>query len=117
MSEFSFQTVPSLRFGEPAADALAPMVASFGARRLMLVTDPGVQGAGLVEPVVSALEASGLTVAVYDDVAADPPETKVLAAVEAARSFGAEAQGTRSLGYKDQLRWCGASRHAVPTVS
>ena len=84
MSEFSFQTVPSLKFGEPAADALAPMVASFGARRLMLVTDPGVQGAGLVEPVVSALEASGLTVAVYDDVAADPPETKVLAAVEAA---------------------------------
>ena len=61
MSEFSFQTVPSLKFGEPAADALAPMVAGFGARRLMLITDPGVRGAGLVEPVVSALEASGLT--------------------------------------------------------
>ena len=44
MSEFSFQTVPSLKFGEPTADALAPMVASFGARRLMLVTDPGVKG-------------------------------------------------------------------------
>jgi len=91
MSEFSFQTVPSLKFGEPAADALAPMVASFGARRLMLVTDPGVRGARLVEPVVSALEASGLTVAVYDDVEADPPEAKVLAAVAAAQSFGAEA--------------------------
>ena len=84
MSEFSFQTVPSLTFGEPAADALASMVAGVGARRLMLVTDPGVRGAGLVDPVVAALESSGLTVAVYDDVEADPPETKILAAVEAA---------------------------------
>ena len=91
MSEFSFQTVPSLTFGEPAADALASMVAGVGARRLMLVTDPGVRGAGLVDPVVAALETSGLTVAVYDDIEADPPEAKVLAAVEAARAFGAEA--------------------------
>ncbi|MEC8037133.1 MAG: iron-containing alcohol dehydrogenase [Pseudomonadota bacterium] len=91
MSAFSFQTVPSLKFGEPAAEALAPMVASFGARRLMLVTDTGVRGAGLVDPVVAALESSGLTVAVYDDVEADPPETKILAAVEAAQFFGAEA--------------------------
>ena len=91
MSDFSFQTVPSLSFGEPAADALASMVAGVGARRLMLVTDPGVRGAGLVDPVVAALETSGLTVAVYDDIEADPPEAKVLAAVEAAQSFGAEA--------------------------
>lgn len=91
MSEFSFQTVPSLTFGEPAADALASMVAGVGARRLMLVTDPGVRGAGLVDPVVASLETNGLTVAVYDDIEADPPEAKVLAAVEAARAFGAEA--------------------------
>lgn len=91
MSAFSFQTVPSLKFGEPAAQALAPMVSSFGAQRLMIVTDPGVVAAGLVEPVAAALKGLGLTVSVYDDVEADPPEAKVLAAVEAAGQFGAEA--------------------------
>ena len=91
MSVFSFQTVPNLRFGESAAEALAPMVEGYGARRLMLITDPGVVGAGLVGPVVAGLEARGLTVAIYDDVEADPPETKVLSAVKAARDFKAEA--------------------------
>jgi alcohol dehydrogenase len=91
MTAFSFQTVPSLKFGEPAAEALAPMVAGFGASRLMIVTDPGVVGAGLVAPVAQALEGRGLTVSVYSDVEADPPEAKVLAAVDAARSFAAQA--------------------------
>ncbi|RZO29727.1 MAG: iron-containing alcohol dehydrogenase [Rhodospirillaceae bacterium] len=91
MSVFSFQTVPNLRFGESAAEALAPMVEGYGTRRLMLITDPGVVGAGLVGPVVAGLEARGLTVAIYDDVEADPPETKVLSAVKAARDFKAEA--------------------------
>lgn len=91
MSAFSFQTVPSLKFGEPAAEALAPMVSGFGAQRLMIVTDPGVVAAGLVDPIAAALTGLGLTVSVYDDVEADPPETKVLAAVNAAKQFGAEA--------------------------
>lgn len=91
MSAFSFQTVPSLKFGEPAAEALAAMVSSFGAQRLMIVSDPGVVAAGLVDPIAAALKGLGLTVSVYDDVEADPPETKVLAAVDAAKQFGAEA--------------------------
>ena len=91
MSAFSFQTVPSLKFGEPAAEPLAPMIGSFGAQRLMIVTDPGVVAAGLVDPVSSALEGLGLTVSVFDDVEADPPEAKVLAAVDAAKQFDAQA--------------------------
>ncbi len=91
MTAFSFQTVPSIKFGEPAAEALAPMVAGFGAQRLMIVTDPGVVDAGLVTPVKDALTGLGLKVHVYDDVEADPPEAKVLAAVAAAQDFDAEA--------------------------
>lgn len=91
MAAFSFQTVPNLKFGEPAAQALAPTVADFGAKRLMIITDPGVVGVGLVAPVADALEQMGLTVRVYDDVEADPPEAKVLTAVQAAKDFGAEA--------------------------
>ena len=91
MTAFSFQTVPSLKFGEPAAEALAAMLGNFGARRLMIVTDPGVARAGLVDPIASALTDLGLMVSVYDDVEADPPQAKVLAAVAAAQDFDAEA--------------------------
>ncbi len=91
MTAFSFQTVPSIKFGEPAAEALAAMVSGFGANRLMIVSDRGVVGAGLVEPVQRSLTELGLTVLVHDDVEADPPEAKVLEAVAAAQEFGAEA--------------------------
>ena len=91
MAAFSFQTVPSLKFGEPAAQALAPMMADFGAKRVMIVTDLGVVKVGLVAPVAEALEHQGLRVLIYDDVEADPPEAKVLTAVQAAQKFGAEA--------------------------
>ena len=86
MTAFSFQTVPSIKFGEPAAEALAAMVSGFGANRLMIVSDRGVVGAGLVEPVQRSLTELGLTVLVHDDVEADPPEAKVLEAVAAAQA-------------------------------
>ena len=67
------------------------MMADFGAKRVMIVTDPGVVKVGLVAPVAEALEHLGLRVLIYDDVEADPPEAKVLTAVQAAQEFGAEA--------------------------
>ena len=69
MSEFSFQTVPSLTFGErllmhsrpwPPASAPAAM------------PRPRRAGAGLVDPVVAALETRA-DQAVYDGTEADPP--------------------------------------------
>jgi alcohol dehydrogenase class IV len=59
-------------------------------KRLFLITDPGLVSAGIVAPVVAALRGTGREVAVYHDVEADPPEARVLATVEAARSAGAE---------------------------
>jgi alcohol dehydrogenase class IV len=44
----------------------------------------------LYAPVVAALEGAGLTVTVYSEVEADPPETRVLATVAAARAATAE---------------------------
>jgi alcohol dehydrogenase class IV len=59
-------------------------------KRLFVITDPGLVRAGVVAPVVDALEQAGLTVTVYSDVEADPPEARVLAAVAAAQGAGAE---------------------------
>ena len=55
-----------------------------------MVTDAGLMAAGLVGPVVEALAADGVTSIVHDAVRADPPEADVQAAVEVARTDGAD---------------------------
>lgn len=93
MTDFEFRTVPQIVSEAGAAARLAEM----GHRvledvtRVLVVSDQGVRGAGLLDAPVAALERAGLSVAVFDDATADPPESMVLAAAERARRFGAEA--------------------------
>jgi alcohol dehydrogenase class IV len=90
MSQFIFNTTPSVVFGSGTIGRLPEIAAARLGRRLMLVTDAGLVRAGLVAPVLEALQGAGLAVTAFDQVVADPPEAVVLAAAEAARSFGAE---------------------------
>ena len=85
MRPFTFQTVPDIRFGVGAAEALADVALARGAGRALIVTDAGVAGAGLVDPARQALTDAGLRVSVFADVVADPPEAVVLACAEAAQ--------------------------------
>ncbi|CBL46164.1 Iron-containing alcohol dehydrogenase [gamma proteobacterium HdN1] len=55
------------------------------AKRIFIVTDPGLFKIGLLDPIVSVLQAQGCDVQVYHEVEADPPEARVLATVAAAR--------------------------------
>lgn len=91
MNDFVFETPPRIVCKPGAALALAPELAAFGARHVFLVTDPGLVRAGIVQPPVDALRASGLQVTVFAEVQADPPEANVLAAGTAARATGADA--------------------------
>jgi alcohol dehydrogenase class IV len=76
------------RLGEIAATQLG--------RRIMLVTDPGLLKAGVVQPALTALADARIEVSVYADVEADPPEHVIEAAADAARKFG--AKGVIGLG-------------------
>jgi alcohol dehydrogenase len=59
--------------GKAALEHIPYEVRGLGARRPMIITDKGVRGAGLLEPIVSACEESELEiVAIYDDV---PPDS------------------------------------------
>lgn len=60
--------------GEKALDKLAGEFKQLGARRPLLVTDPGVAGAGLLDLVKAAFADSDVTIgAVYDRVPPDSP--------------------------------------------
>tara|TARA_R110000868_G_scaffold53928_3_gene169158 strand:+ start:1703 stop:2842 length:1140 start_codon:yes stop_codon:yes gene_type:complete len=92
MSSFDFRTVPHVHVGAGSAARLARIAAPLigGRKRIFLVTDPGVRRFGLIDGAVAALEEAGLSVAIFDEVVADPPESVVMAATQAARDFGAE---------------------------
>lgn len=85
---FEFRTVPLIRVEWGGAGRLAELLAeTFAQRNILIVTDPGLVKAGLIEPIVSNLRSNGYSVAIFDDVVADPPEDVVLAAVEYGRQI------------------------------
>ncbi|WP_417494978.1 iron-containing alcohol dehydrogenase [Maricaulis sp.] len=92
MPSFDFRTVPHVHVGAGSVARLAQLAAPLigDRRRIFLVTDPGVRAVGQTDAAVAALEAAGLSVSIFDQVVADPPEAVVLAAADAARNFGAE---------------------------
>jgi alcohol dehydrogenase class IV len=92
MTAFAFNTVASI-VSEPGASArLGQIVAErfTQARHVLIVTDPGFLRTGLLEPARASLVAQGLTVSIFSEVVADPPEHVVHAAVQAAREPAAD---------------------------
>ncbi|WP_207538616.1 iron-containing alcohol dehydrogenase [Sabulicella rubraurantiaca] len=69
-----------LHLGEGVLRELPAELALAGIERPLLVTDPGVVAAGLLEPVLAALPV-GMAVAVHDGVPSNPDEASVRAAL------------------------------------
>ncbi|HEX2035506.1 MAG TPA: iron-containing alcohol dehydrogenase [Chloroflexota bacterium] len=70
-------------YAEGAAGEIGPHAAKLGAKRVMVVSDPGVVRAGITKPVVDSVSAAGLEVQVYDAVEPDPRVEIVERALEA----------------------------------
>ncbi|MDP2226892.1 MAG: iron-containing alcohol dehydrogenase [Moraxellaceae bacterium] len=88
--QFDFATTPRVIVRPGAMRQPTDWVASLPGQRLFVITDPGLVAAGIVAPVVAALEAAGLVVSLYSEVEADPPEARVLATVAAAQAARAD---------------------------
>ncbi len=87
---FTFNTVPSIRFGDGLLARIGEMVAIAGHRRVLVVTDPGMMTTGIVEVAIEHLREADISVTIYSDVEADPPESVVLAATAMAQESDAE---------------------------
>ena len=71
--------LPALVFGVGAVERLGEVVKRYGSRALV-VTDPGVAGAGVAAQVVDVLRDAGVPTALFADVHANPILEDVLAA-------------------------------------
>ncbi len=79
---------PGLTFGSGASAEIGHDLAATGARRVLLVTDPGVAATGHPERIAGQLAHEGLTVTTYDGVRVEPTDESLDAAICFARDAG-----------------------------
>lgn len=89
MSDFTFNTTPSIRRITGGAAKLGDIVgsmpfASEGAE-VLFVTDPGILKLGLAERALSNLKQCGFVVTIFDKIEPDPKAATVVEAVEIAK--------------------------------
>ena len=91
MNAFDLQMNFRVVFKDQAQEVTADILRQLGAQKVLLVTDAGIQGAALDQPYQQALEAKGISVAVFNQVEPNPTTANVEAGLARAREFGPQA--------------------------
>lgn len=90
MSDFMFETTPRVICEFEGALKLGALCNELGAKRAVLITDPGLQKVGLIDAPFDALKQAGIETLLWTRVEADPPESTILEAVKGAQDFKAD---------------------------
>ncbi len=85
MSAFTFNTTKSVICEPGAIKRLGEIVKEQMGKKVLLVTDPGLIKAGLLERATESLDEAGVEYKLFDGVVADPPVSVVEAALADAR--------------------------------
>lgn len=80
--------VPEFIFGVGAIELAGQYAENFGARKVLIVTDPGIIEAGWLEPVVNSLERHSLPFVIFKDVHCNPRDYDVMAGARLYRESG-----------------------------
>lgn len=70
---------------------LPQLVAELGAKRVLIVTDSGIERLGLLDEVKAKFQQSAVAMSVFNQVGADPSDTMVEQALAAARACDADS--------------------------
>ncbi|HET6940023.1 MAG TPA: hydroxyacid-oxoacid transhydrogenase [Nocardioides sp.] len=84
---------PGLKFGAGASAEVGHDLASYGARRVLLVTDPGVMDTGHPSRIAEHIWQRGIETVIFDDARVEPTDESLDEAIEFARD--AESTGRR----------------------
>ena len=96
MQAFDFQPSTRIVFGENRLDQLASLVQTEGGSRILVVTDPGIVKAGIVDRALQGLKTTSLDTFVFSDVAENPKTRHVEAGVAFAQEI---ASATRPIDF------------------
>jgi alcohol dehydrogenase len=84
----SFETVRRITFGCGSLENLGNEIKRVNGSKALVVTDPGLKSAGVVDAVAAALDKTKLNYSVFAEVEPDPRVEVALASVAAAKAYG-----------------------------
>jgi alcohol dehydrogenase len=90
MTPFDYQPRTRVVFGPGKIEALGELASEMGARRALVVSDPGVIAAGHAVKGIAALERAGIETHLFEDVHENPTTDDVTAGVKIARRYDPE---------------------------
>ncbi|WP_395104098.1 hydroxyacid-oxoacid transhydrogenase [Actinomadura sp. SCN-SB] len=79
---------PQLKFGAGASGEIGFDLAQLGARRALVVTDPGVAATGAAQRIADSMKEYGVDAEVFDGVHVEPTDESLRRAVDHARANG-----------------------------
>ncbi len=79
---------PGLKFGAGASAEIGHDLGQYDARRVLLITDPGVAATGHPTRIAEQIAAAGIEVVVFEDAHVEPTDESLAGAVEFGRSEG-----------------------------
>ena len=81
---------PEFIFGAGARNLTGQYARNFGARKALIVTDPGVISAGWTADVIASLEAAHIPFTIFSQVSPNPRAEEVMAGVEHYQNHGCD---------------------------
>jgi hydroxyacid-oxoacid transhydrogenase len=79
---------PLLKFGPGASGEIGYDLAQYGARRVLVITDPGVAATGSPQRIADQMKTYDIEATVFDDVHVEPTDASLRHAIEQARASG-----------------------------
>jgi alcohol dehydrogenase len=90
MTSFDFQPRTRIVFGPGKIEALGELASELGARRALVVSDPGVIAVGHTARGIAALERAGIETHLFDGVHENPTTDDVAAGLKLAKRYDPE---------------------------
>ena len=84
----SFETVRRITFGCGSLENLGNEIRRVNGSKVLVVTDPGLKSAGVVDAVTAVLDQAKLSFSVFAEVEPDPRVEVAFASAEAAKAWG-----------------------------
>jgi alcohol dehydrogenase len=88
---FSFELPTRIEYGPGSLSGLGPFLDELGASRVLVVSDSGLRGAGVLSSVLGSPGLRGRHVESFEEVSPNPKDVEAEAGAEKARGMGAEA--------------------------
>jgi hydroxyacid-oxoacid transhydrogenase len=79
---------PQLKFGAGSSDEIGYDLSTYGVRRVLVITDPGVAATGHPQRIVEQIERAGIEARLFDRAHVEPTDVSMAEAVDFARDSG-----------------------------